>query len=117
VYFDRRANYFPTEAVCFFVQWMHRNHLLQKLAKETKTVLVGEKSLRYLRFLLFIFLSSLAALLGIGWRIKRESRGSHRILSRPGWPDVVFAFHDAEEIGPKMLARIKKRTGLTPNDL
>jgi predicted RNA binding protein YcfA (HicA-like mRNA interferase family) len=69
------------------------------------------KSLRYLRFLLFIFLSSLAALLGIGWRIKRESRGSHRILSRPGWPDVVFAFH------PKMLARIKKRTGLTPNDL
>jgi len=27
----------------------------------------------------------LAALLRIGWTIKRESRGSHRILSRPGW--------------------------------
>jgi hypothetical protein len=42
---------------------------------------------------------------------------THRILSRPGWPDVVFAFHDAEEIGPRMLARIGKRTGLTPDDL
>jgi predicted RNA binding protein YcfA (HicA-like mRNA interferase family) len=52
----------------------------------------------------------LAALLRIGWTIKRESRGSHRTLSRPGWPDVVFAFHDTEEIGPRMLARIGKRT-------
>ena len=59
----------------------------------------------------------LAALLRIGWTIKRETRGSHRILSRPGWPDVVFAFHDREEIGPRMLARIAKRTGLTPDDL
>jgi len=42
---------------------------------------------------------------------------SHRILARPGWPDVVFAFHDGEEIGPKMLARIAKRTGLKPEDL
>ena len=48
--------------------------------------------------------------------IKREFRGSHRVLSRPGWPDVVFAFHDAEEIGPRMLARIAKRTGFTPDD-
>ncbi len=47
----------------------------------------------------------LAALLRIGWSIKRES-SSHKILSRPGWPDVVFAFHDKEEIGPQMLARI-----------
>jgi predicted RNA binding protein YcfA (HicA-like mRNA interferase family) len=59
----------------------------------------------------------LAALLRIGWTIKRESRGSHRILSRPGWPDVVFAFHDTEEIGPRMLARIGRRAGLTPDDL
>jgi predicted RNA binding protein YcfA (HicA-like mRNA interferase family) len=41
----------------------------------------------------------LAALLRIGWVIKRQS-GSHRTLSRPSWPDVVFAFHDGEEIGP-----------------
>ncbi len=59
----------------------------------------------------------LAALLRIGWTIKRESHGSHRILSRSGWPDVVFAFHEADEIGPRMLARIGKTTGLTPNDL
>ena len=58
----------------------------------------------------------LAALLRIGWRIKRKS-GSHRTLERDGWPDVVFAFHDAVEIGPKMLARIAKHTGLTPEDL
>lgn len=58
----------------------------------------------------------LAALLRIGWSIKRES-SSHKILSRSGWPDVVFAFHDKEEIGPKMLARIAKNTGLRPEDL
>jgi predicted RNA binding protein YcfA (HicA-like mRNA interferase family) len=59
----------------------------------------------------------LAALLRLGWSIKRETGGSHRILSRAGWPDVVFAFHDGEEIGPRMLARIAKKTGLTPADL
>jgi predicted RNA binding protein YcfA (HicA-like mRNA interferase family) len=59
----------------------------------------------------------LAALLRIGWRIKRESGGSHRILSRNGWADVVFSFHDKEEIGPRMLARIAKKTGLEPEDL
>jgi len=58
----------------------------------------------------------LAALLRIGWIVKRES-GSHKILSRPGWPDVVFAFHDSVEIGPKMLTRIAKHTGLKPDDL
>ena len=59
----------------------------------------------------------LAALLGIGWGIKRQRGTSHRILSREGWPDFVFAFHDGEEIGPKMLSRIAKRTGLEPEDL
>lgn len=58
----------------------------------------------------------LAALLRIGWAIKRQS-GSHKTLMRTGWPDYVFAFHDRDEIGPKMLARIAKRTGLTWDDL
>ncbi len=58
----------------------------------------------------------LAALLRIGWSIKRQS-GSHRVLCRPGWPDVVFAFHNKEELGPRMLARIAKVTGLQPEDL
>ena len=59
----------------------------------------------------------LAALLRIGWFVKREVGGSHRVLQRDGWPDYVFSFHDREEIGPKMLARIAKHTGLTPDDL
>ena len=58
----------------------------------------------------------LAALLRIGWVVKRQS-GSHRTLSRPGWVDFVFAFHDDEEIGPRMLVRIGKRSGLRPEDL
>jgi predicted RNA binding protein YcfA (HicA-like mRNA interferase family) len=58
----------------------------------------------------------LVSLLSVGWRVKRQS-GSHRTLERPDWPDFVFAFHDDEEIGPKMLARIAKRTGLTPDDI
>ncbi|WP_054773736.1 type II toxin-antitoxin system HicA family toxin [Methylogaea oryzae] len=60
--------------------------------------------------------AALAALLGIGWLLKRQT-GSHKILSRQGWPDFVFASHDGDEIGPKMLARIAKHTGLTPDDL
>jgi predicted RNA binding protein YcfA (HicA-like mRNA interferase family) len=59
----------------------------------------------------------LAALLRIGWKIKRQSGTSHRVLARPSWTDYVFAFHDREEIGPKMLARVAKHTGLTPEDL
>ncbi len=59
----------------------------------------------------------LAALQRIGWTIKRQSGGSHRVLARPGWPDTVFSFHDKEEIGPRMLARIAKLTGLKPEDL
>lgn len=58
----------------------------------------------------------LAALIKIGWTVKRQS-SSHRVLSRAGWADCVFAFHDGEEIGPRMLARIAKKTGLQPEDL
>jgi predicted RNA binding protein YcfA (HicA-like mRNA interferase family) len=56
------------------------------------------------------------ALIRIGWTLKRQS-GSHRTLSREAWPDFVFAFHDDEELGPRMLARIAKHTGLRPEDL
>jgi len=58
----------------------------------------------------------LAALLSIGWYIKRQS-GSHRTLAREGWPDFVFAFHDGDEIGPRMLSRIAKHTGIQPSDI
>lgn len=59
----------------------------------------------------------LAALLRIGWYIKRQAGGSHRVLAREGWPDFVFAFHDGEEVGPHMLARIARRIGLRPEDM
>lgn len=45
------------------------------------------------------------------------SRKSRDVLARAGWENVVFAFHAGEEIGPRMLARISKRTGLSPDDL
>jgi predicted RNA binding protein YcfA (HicA-like mRNA interferase family) len=50
----------------------------------------------------------LAALAKIGWRVKRQT-GSHKVLERPGLSDVVFAFHNGDEIGPRTLARIGKQ--------
>ena len=58
----------------------------------------------------------LAALERIGWTVVRQ-RGSHRTLARDGWANVTFAFHDSEEIGPRMLARVARTTGLRPEDL
>jgi hypothetical protein len=42
---------------------------------------------------------------------------SAKTLQRAGYPDYVFAFHDGDEIGPRMLSRVAKRTGLKPEDL
>ena len=58
----------------------------------------------------------LAALLRLGWKVARQ-KGSHRVLTRAEWPSYVFAFHERDELGPKMLARIAKHTGLKPQDL
>ena len=58
----------------------------------------------------------LAVLEKIGWRIKRQ-KGSHKTLEREGFADYVFAFHDGEEIGSKMMTRIAKKTGLKLEDL
>lgn len=58
----------------------------------------------------------LKALKKNGWQIKRI-RGSHKVLSKENHPNFIFAFHDKEEIGPRMLARISKHTGLKPDDL
>lgn len=58
------------------------------------------------------------ALLRIGWvEDARISEGSHTQLVREGYDRFTWAFHDGEEIGPKMLARIAKKTGLKPEDL
>jgi len=58
----------------------------------------------------------LAALIRVGWRIKRQ-KGSRKLLAKEGRPDYEFAFHDHDEIGPRMLAKIAKQTGLEPKDL
>ena len=58
----------------------------------------------------------LQALERLGW-IEVRASGSHRLMTREGYADFIWAFHDSEEIGPKMLARIAKRTGLAPGDL
>lgn len=56
------------------------------------------------------------ALERIGWTETRRS-GSHRTMVRPGWPPMSFAFHDSEEIGARMVAKIAKKMGLRPHDL
>jgi predicted RNA binding protein YcfA (HicA-like mRNA interferase family) len=58
----------------------------------------------------------LAALKRISWTVKRQT-GSHKTLERSGYPNYVFAFHDSDEVGPKMLARIAKHIGLKPEDI
>ena len=58
----------------------------------------------------------LVALLSIGWQTNRQT-GSHIVLKRNGWSNYIWAFRDYEEIGPRMLARIAKKTGLRPEDL
>jgi len=58
----------------------------------------------------------LAALRRIGWRHDRTV-GSHRILKKSGWADYPFSFHESEELGPAILSKISKKTGLRPEDL
>ena len=58
----------------------------------------------------------LSALVRIGWSVRRQT-GSHKVLQREGYEDFVFAFHQGEEIGSRMMQRIAKRTGLTPDNL
>lgn len=56
------------------------------------------------------------SLLRIGYSVKSQ-KGSHVVLTHPERGDYVWAFHNSVEIGPRMLARIAKRTGLRPEDL
>jgi predicted RNA binding protein YcfA (HicA-like mRNA interferase family) len=58
----------------------------------------------------------LNALPRIGWTAKRQT-GSHKVLSRGSWPDLVFASHDRDEIGPRLLSRIARHSGIKPDDL
>ncbi|MEI9938126.1 MAG: type II toxin-antitoxin system HicA family toxin [Pseudomonadota bacterium] len=48
----------------------------------------------------------LAALLRLGWHVARQT-GSHKVLVRQGFPNFVFAFHDRDEIGPRILRELR----------
>ena len=58
----------------------------------------------------------LKALQRIGYSVKSQ-RGSHMQLVHPDRGEYTFAFHETDEIGPVMLARIGKKTGLKPEDI
>lgn len=58
----------------------------------------------------------LAAIERLGWTTKHQ-KGSHRKMLHPKWGEATWAFHDADEIGPKMLARIAKTFKFTPDDV
>lgn len=50
-------------------------------------------------------------------RMAARTVGSHKIMKKEGWADYPFSFHDSEELGPAILAKVVKRTGLKPKDL
>jgi predicted RNA binding protein YcfA (HicA-like mRNA interferase family) len=57
------------------------------------------------------------ALISIGWKVKTTKASSHVQLEKEGFADFTWAFNDSVEIGPKMLSRIAKKTGLKREDL
>ena len=62
----------------------------------------------------------LKALQRIGWEHDpSHSKGSSHIQLRhkDHAEEYTWAFHDSDEIGPVILARIAKKTGLKPSDL
>jgi predicted RNA binding protein YcfA (HicA-like mRNA interferase family) len=59
----------------------------------------------------------LSALRRIGWREKSYKGSSHVQLAHPTRGEYTWAFNDSDELGPVMLAKIAKKTGLKPDDL
>jgi predicted RNA binding protein YcfA (HicA-like mRNA interferase family) len=58
------------------------------------------------------------ALLKIGWTVVSQT-GSHIKLKHKdlAYPMYVWSYGDGDELGSKILSRIAKHTGLTPEDL
>jgi len=58
------------------------------------------------------------ALLRLGWEVVSQS-GSHIKLKHKAatYPMYVWSYSDSDELGPKILSRIAKHTGLRPKDL
>jgi len=85
-----------------FLLWIFFSSPLQNFYRRQRSKQRFELGLQHFVIFASFCLVFSAALLRIGWEIEREFRWSDRILSRPSWSDVVFAFYDAEEIGPRM---------------
>jgi predicted RNA binding protein YcfA (HicA-like mRNA interferase family) len=58
----------------------------------------------------------LRALQRNGWNIVSQ-KGSHVKLQHSQRGTYIFGFHLNEELGPRILAKIAKYTGLRPEDL
>jgi predicted RNA binding protein YcfA (HicA-like mRNA interferase family) len=48
----------------------------------------------------------------MGWTVKADKGSSHKQMQHPQWGEATWAFHDSEEIGPKMLARLGEGVSL-----
>jgi predicted RNA binding protein YcfA (HicA-like mRNA interferase family) len=57
----------------------------------------------------------LAALVRAGFQETRR-RGSHRFLVHSDGRTLVFALHEGERVGPKLLAKILKDARISPSD-
>jgi len=58
----------------------------------------------------------LRILLRLGYSIQARRGGSHRLLIHPDGRTVLWAFHEGEEIGPRMLAKILKDARIHPEE-
>jgi predicted RNA binding protein YcfA (HicA-like mRNA interferase family) len=53
----------------------------------------------------------------LGWRIKDDKGSSHKQMIHPTHGEATWCFHESEEIGPKMMARVAKAFHFTRDDL
>jgi predicted RNA binding protein YcfA (HicA-like mRNA interferase family) len=53
----------------------------------------------------------------LGWTVKQEKGGSHKQMTHPAFGTATWAFHDSDEIGPKMMSRLAKAFHFTRDDL
>lgn len=45
-----------------------------------------------------------------------RGRGSHTVLECPGRPQILFAFHDKDNIGPVMVRKILMQAGYSAEE-
>ena len=64
-----------------------------------------------------------AAIIHRGWYVLRVKGTSHKVMAHPDFPVTeerrrpVFSFHDSDEIGHRMMARLAKDYHLRREDL